>query len=262
MQNAQSGSGDCCCHLSVFAYRIGRCSGVEERLQKILSRYGVASRRKAEEMIQEGRVRVNGNTAHLGDTADISEDVIQVDGVRLKKEPKKRYLMLYKPRGYVTTMHCEKGRKHVAELVADCSEKVYPVGRLDMYSEGLLVMTNDGDLANRMMHPRSCVEKVYHVWLSGFYWDAVPKLSQSIEIDGRRTKPARVRILTSDSETAMVEFIITEGRNRQIRRICEAANVTVTRLKRVREGVLEIGDLKPGQWRDLTDEELAHLQNL
>lgn len=235
---------------------------MEERLQKILSRYGVASRRRAEAMIREGRVRVNGNTAQIGDTADETEDVIHVDGVRLKKAPEKRYLMIYKPRGYVTTMHCEKGRKHIAELVADCSERVYPVGRLDMYSEGLLIMTNDGELANRMMHPRSCVEKTYHVWLSGFYKDALPKLAESIEIDGRMTRPAKVRLLSCEGETAMTEFTISEGRNRQIRRICESAGVTVTRLKRVKEGGLQIGDLKPGQWRDLTEEEILHLQSL
>ena len=235
---------------------------MEERLQKILSKYGVASRRQAEVMIQEGRVRVNGNTARLGDTADDAEDVIQVDGVRLKKAPEKRYLMLNKPRGYVTTMHCEKGRKHVAELVSDCAERVYPVGRLDMYSEGLLIMTNDGDLANRMMHPRSCVEKVYHVWLSDFYDDALPKLSESVEIDGRKTKPAGVKLLSRDGRIAMLEFTITEGRNRQIRRICEAANVTVTRLKRIREGGLLLGDLRPGTWRELTEYEVAELRKL
>ena len=235
---------------------------MEERLQKILSRYGIASRRQAETMILEGRVRVNGNTAKLGETADESQDVIQVDGVRLKKTPPKRYLMLYKPRGYVTTMHCEKNRKHVAELVNDCTERVYPIGRLDMYSEGLLLMTNDGEFANRMMHPKSSVEKVYHVWLSNFCHEAVPKLSQSILIDGRKTKSAKVRLLSDNGQTAMVEFSISEGRNRQIRRICEAAGVTVTRLKRIREGSLQLGDLKPGQWRDLTDEELNSLNNL
>lgn len=235
---------------------------MEERLQKILSKYGIASRRQAEAMIAEGRVRVNGNTAKLGDTANEREDVIQVDGVRLKNAPQKRYLMLYKPRGYVTTMHCEKGRKHVAELVEDCPERVYPVGRLDMYSEGLLLMTNDGELANRLMHPAVGVEKVYHVWINDFYDGAAEKLSQSIEIDGRKTKPAKVRVLSCDRGTAMVEFIISEGRNRQIRRICESSGVRVTRLKRISAGSLVLNDLKPGKWRDLTDDEVDHLKKL
>lgn len=235
---------------------------MEERLQKILSRYGVASRRQAEAMIAEGRVRVNGNTAKIGDTADEREDVIQVDGVRLKKAPQKRYIMLYKPRGYVTTMHCEKGRKHVAELVSDCPERVYPVGRLDMYSEGLLLMTNDGELANRIMHPGCGIEKTYHVWVNGFYDGAADKLSESIDIDGRMTKPAQVLVLSRIQESVMVEFTISEGRNRQIRRLCEAAGLSVTRLKRVREGMLTLGELRPGKWRDLTDEELKLLKQI
>ena len=134
---------------------------MEERLQKILSRYGIASRRKAEELISERRVRVNGNTASLGDTAVDGEDVIEVDGVRLKKEPERLYLMLNKPRGYVTTLSDEKGRKNVSELVQDCGGRVYPVGRLDLYSEGLLLMTNDGEFANRIMHPKKEIEKKY-----------------------------------------------------------------------------------------------------
>ena len=232
---------------------------MEERLQKIISRYGVASRRQAEKMIEEGRVRVNGNTASLGDTADETEDVIQVDGVRLKKAPAKRYILLNKPRGYVTTMACEKGRKNVAELVADCLDRVYPVGRLDMYSEGLLIMTNDGDFANRLMHPKEEMKKTYHVWTSGFHDAAVKKLSASIEIDGRMTRPAQVRLLHRKDDIAMLEFVISEGRNRQIRRLCEAAGVTVTRLKRVREGAIDLGDLAVGKWRDLTPEELEQL---
>lgn len=232
---------------------------MEERLQKILSRYGVASRRQAEIMIEEGRVRVNGNTATLGDVADEKEDVIQVDGVRLKKAPPKRYIILNKPRGYVTTMHCEKGRKNVSDLVQDCTDRVYPVGRLDMYSEGLLLLTNDGEFANRMMHPKETVNKIYHVWVSGYTQMAVEKMSQSIEIDGRMTKPAKVRLLSRKEDIAMLEFILQEGRNRQIRRLCEAAGVTVTRLKRIGEGELELGNLPVGKWRDLTQDELKKL---
>ena len=232
---------------------------MEERLQKILSRYGIASRRQAETMIAEGRVRVNGNTASLGDIADEKEDVIQVDGVRLKKAPPKRYIMLNKPRGYVTTMSCERGRKNVSDLVSDCGDRVYPVGRLDMYSEGLLLMTNDGNLANKMMHPKQHVEKKYHVWLSGYSDDALESLSASISIDGRMTVPAKVRVMSKKDDIAMVEFILCEGRNRQIRRLCEAAGVRVTRLKRVEEGPLHLGELPIAAWRDLTEEEVSAL---
>jgi len=228
---------------------------MEERLQKILSKYGIASRRQAELMIESGRVRVNGNTAKLGDTADETEDVIQVDGVRLKKPPQKRYILLNKPRGYVTTMHCEKGRKTVADLIVDCGVRLYPVGRLDMFSEGLLLMTNDGEFANAMTHPKEHVKKEYHVWVSHFTDASLPKLSSSIEIDGRLTVPAKVRLLSRDNDIAMLEFAISEGRNRQIRRLCEAAGVTVTRLKRVKEGPIVLDKLPVGKWRDLTPEE-------
>ena len=232
---------------------------MEERLQKIISRYGVASRRQAEVLLQEGRVRVNGNTARLGDTADEREDVIEVDGVRLKKAPPRLVLMLNKPRGYVTTMQDEKGRKNVSELVADCGQRVYPVGRLDLFSEGLLLMTNDGELANRLMHPKGEIKKVYHVWVSRYYNGAEKKLTDSIEIDGRKTRPAEVRLLHQKSETAMLEVTLSEGRNRQIRRLCEHAGITVTRLKRVKEGALSLGDLPVGKWRQLTEKEIGQL---
>ena len=232
---------------------------MEERLQKIISRYGVASRRQAEILLQEGRVRVNGNTAKLGDTADEAEDVIEVDGVRLKKVPPRLVLMLNKPRGYVTTMQDEKGRKNVSELVVDCGQRVYPVGRLDLFSEGLLLMTNDGELANRLMHPKGEIKKVYHVWVSRFYEGAERKLTDSIEIDGRKTRPAKVRVLNRKEETAMLEVELSEGRNRQIRRLCEHAGITVTRLKRVKEGSLSLGDLSVGKWRRLTEEEIGQL---
>lgn len=232
---------------------------MEERLQKILSRYGIASRRQSEELLREGRVRVNGNTAHLGDVADDAEDVIEIDGVSLKKRPEKRYLMLNKPRGYVTTLQDERGRKNVAQLVADCGQRVYPVGRLDLYSEGLLLMTNDGALANHMMHPRSEIKKLYHVWVSGYSAAALPRMRDSIEIDGRKTIPARVRLLRQTGQTAMLEVELREGRNRQIRRLCQHAGLTVTRLKRVREGCLELGELPTGTWRELTEEEISQL---
>ena len=232
---------------------------MEQRLQKILSNYGVASRRKAEQMILDRRVRVNGNTASLGDAADDEEDVIEVDGVRLKRQPARIVLMLNKPRGYVCTLSDEKGRKNVAELVSGCGARVYPVGRLDLNSEGLLLLTNDGELANRLTHPKKEVDKVYIVWLSQYIPGCEASIASPIEIDGRPTSPAKVEKLRQEGETALLRITIHEGRNRQIRRLCERANVTVTRLRRVAEGPLQLGDLKPGQWRVLTEEEIAGL---
>ena len=232
---------------------------MEQRLQKILSNYGVASRRKAEQMILDRRVRVNGNTASLGDAADDEEDVIEVDGVRLKRQPARIVLMLNKPRGYVCTLSDEKGRKNVAELVSGCGARVYPVVRLDLNSEGLLLLTNDGELANRLTHPKKEVDKVYLVWLSQYIPGCEASIASPIEIDGRPTNPAKVEKLRQEGETALLRITIHEGRNRQIRRLCERANVTVTRLRRVAEGPLRLGDLKPGQWRVLTEEEIAGL---
>ena len=233
---------------------------MEERLQKLLSRYGVASRRQAEAMIQDGRIRVNGNTAHLGDVVDEQQDVIEMDGVRLKKMPSKVYIMLNQPRGYVTTMHDEQGRKHVATLVQNCGERVYPVGRLDQYSEGLLLLTNDGDLANKLMHPSSNTIKRYHVWVSRFYPEAVKKMSESILINGRMTKAAKIKVLHANDGLAMLEVELSEGRNRQIRRLCEHADITVTRLKRIQEGPLKLGDLASGTWRTLSEEEIRKIK--
>lgn len=232
---------------------------MEERIQKIIARYGIASRRQAEAMIEAGRVRLNGNTAHLGDTAIDGEDVIQVDGKALRREPERVYIMLNKPRGWVTTLSDEKGRRTVAELVADCGQRVYPVGRLDLNSEGLLLMTNDGEFANRLMHPSHRVHKVYHVWVSDYRPGADRLLRLPLELDGSLTSPAEVRLLSVRDTIAMLEMTIHEGRNRQIRRLCENAGLTVTRLRRVREGSLSLGDLPVGKWRHLTGDEVFAL---
>ncbi len=232
---------------------------MEERLQKIISKHGLASRRQAEKLLEEGRVTVNGTRALLGQSADDSVDHIAVDGVLLTAAPAHVYLMLNKPRGYVTTLQDEKGRKNVSELVSDCGQRVYPVGRLDKYSEGLLLMTNDGALTQRLTHPKGEVHKVYHVWVSGFYDGAMEKLRQAIVIDGRKTIPAGVKLLSRQAQIVMLEFTLYEGRNRQIRRLCEHAEVTVTRLRRVSEGALELGDLPVGKWRYLSQAEIDAL---
>lgn len=213
-------------------------------------------------MIEAGRVRVNGNTARLGEQADAEEDVIELDGARLKtrQEPELVYRMLCKPRGFVTTMHDEKGRRSVAELVRDLPVRVYPVGRLDCNSEGLLLLTNDGELANALMHPKKQVDKVYLVWVNGYIEGKEKSLCEPIEIDGRMTTPAQVSRLHADGVTALFRVTIHEGRNRQIRRLCERAGLTVTRLRRIAEGPLQLGDLKPGQSRALTEQELTALR--
>ena len=227
-----------------------------ERLQKIIAARGLCSRRQAEKWIEEGRVRVNGNTARLGDTADLSEDVIEVDGKRLPKAVKKVYLMLNKPRGFVTTLSDEKGRKNAAELVAGCGTRVYPVGRLDMDSEGLLLFTNDGEFANLMMHPKHEVDKTYRVWVTNFAPEKLEALGQPIELDGYRIKKPKVRPVRTEPTRAIVDVTIHEGRNRQVRRMCQAAGLEVARLVRISEGGLRLGDLKSGTWRYLEPREL------
>lgn len=233
---------------------------MQQRIQKIIAARGIASRRKAEEMILQGRVWVNGNTAHLGDTADDAEDMIYVDGKPLRKEPEKVYVMLHKPRGYVTTMSDERGRPAVHDLVQDCPERVYPVGRLDQYSEGLLLMTNDGELANRLMHPSSQTAKTYLVWVSQFTEEAYQKLALPIVLDGKPISKPQLKLIWHRDDTAQIRITIHEGRNRQIRRMCETAGMHANRLKRIREGSLELGDLQAGSWRYLTQTEIESLQ--
>ena len=233
---------------------------MKERLQKIISASGMMSRRAAEELIAAGKVSVNGVTAALGDKAEAGVDNILVDGKALPSSGEKLYIMLNKPRGYVCTLSDEKGRKNVSELVKDLGTRLYPVGRLDMYSEGLLLMTNDGDFANRLMHPSHEVDKCYHTWVNGedMGW-AVELLRCPMEIDGYLTSPAQVDILELKGREALLAITIHEGRNRQVRKMCEAAGLKVTRLMRVSEGGVELGALKSGKWRRLTEEELDML---
>lgn len=234
---------------------------MEERLQKIMAASGLMSRRSAEELIAAGKVRVNGAVASLGDRADAARDRITVDGKSLAPPEEKVYIMLNKPRGYVTTLKDEKGRRTVAELVSELGVRLYPVGRLDMNSEGLLIMTNDGELAERMMHPRGGVEKCYRTTVTG---EDVPaaaeRMKESMLIDGYRTRGARVEIERLTDKGGVLLITIGEGRNRQVRKMCEQVGLRVTRLCRISEGELRLGDLRTGRWRELTRAEIARLK--
>ena len=231
-----------------------------EKLQKILSAHGVASRRHAEQMIEQGRVSCNGRVCHLGDRADPELDTILVDGRPLPSLGEKVYLMLHKPRGFVTTLSDEKGRKNAAQLVADCGTRVYPVGRLDMDSEGLLLFTNDGDFANRLMHPSHEVNKTYRVTVSGYSEEAVAKLRLPVTLDGYTIRPPQVQLVKNNDHMAQLLVTIHEGRNRQVRRMCQLAGMNVQRLIRISEGSLLLGDLPVGKWRHLTRDEVESLQ--
>nr|WP_325194534.1 pseudouridine synthase [uncultured Oscillibacter sp.] len=233
---------------------------MEERLQKLLSAAGVCSRRAAETYIAGGRVTVNGQPAELGQRADPERDDIRVDGKPLAPRAEHVYLLLNKPRGYVTTLADERGRKTVAELVKDCGQRVYPVGRLDLDSEGLLLMTNDGELMQHLLHPSHEVSKTYHVSVYGPVSGAAERLSAVTDLEGEPIRPARVETLRRTARTAELSVTIHEGKNRQIRRMCAACGLTVKRLRRVREHTLELGDLPAGAWRYLTPDEVLALK--
>lgn len=230
---------------------------MEERLQKIIANAGLMSRRKAEETIKAGLVTVNGIVAELGSKADPDKDTIKVDGVIVKPNNSFIYIMLNKPVGYVCTLNDEKGRKIVTDLV-DIKTRVFPVGRLDYNSEGLLLLTNDGDFANRVMHPSDDIEKTYYLKVRGTdIHNQVKSLKEPIKIDGYLTKCADVQLSERIGNDAIVYITIKEGRNRQIRQLCERAGLSVLQLKRIQEGPLALGDLKPGKWRYLTHDEVS-----
>lgn len=233
---------------------------MRERLQKILSGRGIASRRKAEQMLQDGQITVNGVPAVLGDTADPELDEILVNGQPLPEQQRSVYILLNKPRGYVTTLSDEKGRPNAAQLVSDCGTRVYPVGRLDMDSEGLLLFTNDGAFANDLTHPKQEVEKVYEVWVSGYQPGGEERLARPIVLDGYRIRPPKVVLLSANGDKAKFRVTIHEGRNRQIRRMCVSAGMRCTRLRRIQEGTLRLGNLPCGAWRYLTAEEVAKVK--
>jgi 23S rRNA pseudouridine2605 synthase len=237
-----------------------------DRLQKILSQAGVASRRAAEKLIAEGRVSVNGTTVReMGTKADPSVDDIRVDGRRIKRAERLRYILLNKPAGYVTTRSDPQRRPTVIDLLRGVRDYVYPVGRLDYDTEGLLLLTNDGDLAARLTHPRHGVERTYEARVAGMPGvDALERLRKGIPLDGRRTQPADVDLISrrakGDERDALLRITIREGRNRQVRRMCEAVGHPVKALARTRIGSLTDRHLKPGMWRELRAEELRALK--
>lgn len=230
------------------------------RLQKFMADNGVASRRKCEEMIEQGIVKVNGNTAHLGDKVDPKRDKVTVRGKKIAISDNLRYILLHKPRGYITTMQDEQGRKCVAELVSDVGVRVYPVGRLDRESEGMLLMTNDGAFSNAITHPKRHVPKTYRVTIRPKITDEqIAAFQDGIEIDGRMTAPASLRVLDKSEGRVVVEAIIYEGRNRQIRKMFDELGIEVARLKRTAVGSVKLGMLPQGKWRDLTEDEVRKL---
>lgn len=232
------------------------------RLQKFIADCGVVSRRKAEEFIAAGKVKVNGHIAEIGEKVDPKRDSVIFCGKKLTRVGiGSRYIMLYKPRGYVTTMSDELDRKCVAELISDIGCRVYPVGRLDRDSEGLLLLTNDGSFANAITHPSHHISKVYRVSVRPKITDEqITVLTSSMMIDGRETYPAEVRIISSEPDKSVLEVILHEGRNRQIRRLCEESGLETVRLKRTAIGQLTLGHLRPGEYRELTKDEVSLLK--
>ena len=228
-----------------------------ERIQKLMAAAGLCSRRTAEEWIAAGRVIVNGRIARVGDKADPDRDTVLVDGSPLRGAAQHVYLMLHKPRGYVTTLSDERGRRTAAELVADCGTRVYPVGRLDRDSEGLLLFTNDGQLTHVLLHPSHQVDKTYIVSVTGAEDGSAARLAAVDKLDGESIVPAQVEELHRSGTAAEYRVVIHQGKKRQIRRMCAAAGLEVTRLCRVAEGGLRLGGLPPGKWRYLTEEELG-----
>ncbi|MBR7133253.1 MAG: rRNA pseudouridine synthase [Clostridia bacterium] len=230
------------------------------RLQKHLSECGIASRRKAEELIEQGKVRVNGRVAALGAKVDPKRDKVSVHGKTVVPQNQKMYIMLHKPRGFVTTTSDELDRKCVTDLVKDAGVKLFPVGRLDRNSEGLLIMTNDGVFANNLTHPSAHVNKTYRVTVKGEVDDEkLIRLREGIVLDGRKTLPCDVFVAERKTDRTVLIFIIQEGRNRQIRRMCEEVQLEVMRLKRTEIAGVKLGMLPQGKWRPLNEREMRHL---
>ncbi len=234
------------------------------RIQKVLAEQGVCSRRAAEQLIREGRVKLNGRPVTVGDKMDTLKDLLTVDGqkVYVPKKSEKYYYMMYKPRGYITTTNDERGRKTVMDLIADVPVRVYPVGRLDKDSEGLLLLTNDGDFANLLTHPSHGVSKLYRVTVRPHATEEqIIALTDGVVLDdGSKTLPAAIHVVTDEPERTVLEMTIREGKNRQIRRMCEAVGLDVIRLRRSALGAVKLGMLQPGQYRELTSQEVTALR--
>ena len=243
--------------------REGICAEMVQRLQKLISAAGVASRRAAETMIGEGRVTVNGETASIGMSADPEADVICVDGEPISVSARRRYIVLNKPRGYVTTLRDDRGRPTVAELAADAGARLFPVGRLDMDSEGLLILTDDGAAANALMHPRQKVDKLYTVFVQGGDVRAsIASMRRMRELDGEPIESPEVTLIELRGQHAELHVTIHEGKNRQIRRMCRACGLGVNRLVRIAEGPILLGELPAGKWRYMTKEEIDFLHQI
>ena len=232
------------------------------RLQKVLAQAGVASRREAEKMILSGKVKVDGKVIkELGTKADPEKNDIEVDGRSISKAERKAYYLLNKPKGYVTTMRDPQGRRTVNDLLKDIDERVYPVGRLDYDTTGVLIITNDGELANALAHPKKEIEKCYHALVRGIPSnEALKRLREGVHLEDGKTAPARVKVLEIKGNTSWLEIIIHEGKNRQVKRMCEAVKHKVLKLKRTRFGPLELGDLRSGDLKELTRNEIKDLK--
>lgn len=236
---------------------------MQTRIQKIISDSGYCSRRKAEELISKNQVKVNGHIASLGDKADAEKDIITVSGEKLDtKSVKLRYIKLYKPRGYLTSMEDSHSDKLITDLLDGIAERVYPVGRLDKNSEGLILLTNDGAFANDITHPRKHISKTYRVTVpSKVSEEQIARMTVGIKIDeGVVTQPCTINVLVEEPERTVLEFIITEGKNRQIRKMCDAVGLSVSRLKRTSVGGVKLGMMKPGEYRELTPDEMKTLR--
>ncbi len=234
------------------------------RIQKIIADSGYCSRRKAEMYIENGDVKVNGRPVKLGDKAFPDRDLVTVNGEKINTgENTMRYIKLYKPRGYVTTVSDEQGRKTVMDLLDDVSERVYPIGRLDRNSEGLLLLTNDGTFANNIMHPARHIAKTYRVTVNSSVSDEqLTEMASGVQIEENvRTLPCTINVLTEEEGRTVLEFIIKEGKNRQIRKMCEAVKLTVVRLRRTSVGGVKLGMMRPGEYKDLTKEEMRILSS-
>lgn len=236
----------------------------EERIQKVMADQGLCSRRAAEQVIREGRVKLNGHPVKVGDKMDPAKDVLTVDNerVRIAKKQEKYYIMLHKPRGYITTVSDELGRKTVMDLVKDVPARIFPIGRLDKDSEGLLLMTNDGDFAHMLMHPSHGISKLYRVTVRPHATEQqIIQLTEGVVLDdGTKTAPAVINVAVDEPERTVLEMTIREGKNREIRRMCEAVGLEVIRLKRNAEGAVKLGMLQPGQYRELTKAEINALR--